>query len=93
MHRIVSQIVKAKSNCVYVHGLHGIGKELVTKTAMNFLGERTFFTGGIVYVNMQGIRTIDLFYRTIYTALQDQPALQGLRFATPEELAKLPRAK
>ena len=48
-----------------VLGLHGIGKSAVAKNATHYMLERKYFTGGVIVINLKGIRDFRLLVQQI----------------------------
>ena len=42
---------------VMILGLHGVGKSAVAKNAVHYMLERKYFTGGVIFVDLKGIRS------------------------------------
>ena len=38
-------------------GLYGIGKSTLAKNLLNFVADRSYFTGGIIYVQIKDMRS------------------------------------
>ena len=36
-------------------GLHGVGKSTLAKNAIQYMLERKYFTGGVIFVNLKGV--------------------------------------
>ena len=56
----LNTIVKSIMNnekLVIVLGLHGIGKSAVARNAVHYMLERKYFTGGVISVDLKGIKS------------------------------------
>ena len=77
-----------------VLGLYGIGKSTLAKNLLNFVADRNYFTGGIVYVQMKDMRStitvLKLIKREILTSIKlDSREKQKLEHQNSENETKL----
>ena len=50
---------------VMILGLHGIGKSALAKNAAHYMLERKYFTGGVIFVDLKGIKLFKMMTRKI----------------------------
>ena len=41
-----------------LHGVHGVGKSSVARNTLHFINERKYITGGIIWVQLKGVRDV-----------------------------------
>ena len=56
LNKIVKSVM-SDQRLVMILGLHGVGKSAVAKNAVHYMLERKYFTGGVIFVDLKGIRS------------------------------------
>ena len=64
LNKIVKSIM-SDQRLVMILGLHGVGKSAVAKNAVHYMLERKYFTGGVIFVDLKGIRSARMMTRKI----------------------------
>ena len=60
---------KLPNKLIPVLGLYGIGKSTLVRNLLNFVADRKYFTGGIVYVQIKDMRNIITVLKLIKRAI------------------------
>ena len=56
MSKIVKSVMSGK-RLIMLLGLHGVGKSAVARNAVHYMLERKYFTGGVIFVNLKGVKS------------------------------------
>ena len=67
-------------------GMHGIGKSSIAKNALNYIAERKLMLGGILWIQLKGVRDIHTLTKLIQRNIYDSLNLSRL------EISKYARA-
>ena len=77
-------------------GLQGIGKSSIARNAFNYINERKFIGGGVLWVQLKGVRDVytlkKLLQRYIYNSLnlsKDDIVEYTIKYSTLRELSNL----
>jgi len=78
---------------IFVIGLFGIGKSWIARNVLHFMKERKYFCGGLLFVALNGIRTIGalchqlcgLIVKNLLQTPQTQAEFERI-FASPDEM-------
>ena len=70
---LIDDLLDTPQQIFMLLGMHGIGKSSIAKNALNYIQERKFVHGGILWIQLKGVRDIytltKLIQRNIYNAL------------------------
>lgn len=56
----------AGERLVFIFGLLGIGKSWIARNVMQFMKERKYFCGGLIFLSLNGTHTIAALCRQLY---------------------------
>ena len=52
-------------------GMHGIGKSSIARNALNYICERKFIHGGVMWIQLKGVRDIYTLTKLIQSNIYD----------------------
>lgn len=65
MAKLIQKIMESQ-RLVFIFGLLGIGKSWIARNVMQFMKERKYFCGGLIFLSLNGTRTITAVCRQLY---------------------------
>ena len=70
---LIDDLLETPEQIFMLLGMHGIGKSSIAKNALNYIAERKFMMGGVLWIQLKGVRDIytltKLIQRNIYDSL------------------------
>jgi len=68
MGKLIQKIMEGQ-RLVFVFGLFGIGKSWIARNVLHYLKERKYFCGGLIFLPLNGTRTVDALCHQLYGLL------------------------